>query len=59
MLLSLLHTPFVDVYVSGSNSKFLSKDVVTEFRGREDEIRVLLLSFSEFYSAVGGDKADA
>ena len=59
VLLSLLHTPFVDVYVSGSNSKFLSKDVVTEFRGRGDEIRVLPLSFSEFYSAVGGDKTVA
>lgn len=58
-LLSLLHTSFVDVYVSGSNSKFLSKDVVTEFRGRGDEIRVLPLSFSEFYSAVGGDKTEA
>lgn len=59
VLLSLLHTPFVDVYVSGSNSRFLSKDIVTEFRGRGDEIRVLPLSFSEFYSAVGGDKAEA
>lgn len=59
VLLSLLHTPFVDVYVSGSNSKFLSKDVVTEFRGRGDEIRILPLSFSEFYSAVGGDKTEA
>lgn len=59
VLLSLLHTSFVDVYVSGSNSKFLSKDVVTEFRGRGDEIRVLPLSFSEFYSAVGGDKTEA
>lgn len=58
VLLSLLHTPFVDVYVSGSNSKFLSKDVVTEFRGRGDEIRVFPLSFSEFYSAVGGDKSE-
>ena len=58
VLLSLLHTPFVDVYVSGSNSKFLSKDVVTEFRGRRDEIRVFPLSFSEFYSAVGGDKSE-
>ena len=59
VLLSLLHTPYVDVYVSGSNSKFLSKDVVTEFRGRGDEIRVLPLSFSEFYSAVGGEKSEA
>ena len=58
VLLSLLHTPFVDVYVSGSNSKFLSKDVVTEFRGRGAEIRVYPLSFSEFYSAVGGDKSE-
>ena len=58
VLLSLLHKPFVDVYVSGSNSKFLSKDVVTEFRGRGDEIRVFPLSFSEFYSAVGGDKSE-
>lgn len=58
VLLTLLHTPFVDVYVSGSNSKFLSKDVVTEFRGRGDEIRVFPLSFSEFYSAVGGDKSE-
>lgn len=58
VLLTLLHTPFVDVYISGSNSKFLSKDVVTEFRGRGDEIRVFPLSFSEFYSAVGGDKSE-
>ena len=58
VLLTLLHTPFVDVYVSGSNSKFLSKDVVTEFRGRGDEIRVYPLSFSEFYSAVDGDKSE-
>ena len=59
VLLSLLHMPYVDVYVSGSNSKFLSKDVVTEFRGRGDEIRVLPLSFSEYYSAVQGDKNQA
>ncbi len=59
VLLSLLHTPFINVYVSGSNSKFLSKDIVTEFRGRGDEIRVLPLSFSEFYSAIGGDKEEA
>ena len=59
VLLSLLHIPYVDVYVSGSNSKFLSKDVVTEFRGRGDEIRVLPLSFAEYYSAVQGDKNQA
>lgn len=50
-----LHIPGADVYVTGSNSKFLSSDVVTEFRGRGDEIRVYPLNFSEFYSAYGGD----
>lgn len=49
----------LDVYVTGSNSKMLSSDILTEFRGRSDEIRVHSLSFSEFYSAVGGDKNDA
>ena len=49
----------LDVYVTGSNSKMLSKDILTEFRGRSDEIRVHPLSFSEYYSAVGGDKEDA
>jgi len=47
------------VYVSGSNSKFLSKDVVTEFRGRGDEIHLFPLSFSEYYDAVGGDRNKA
>lgn len=55
VLLSLMHTPNTEIYVSGSNSKFLSKDVVTEFRGRGQEIRVWPLSFSEYYNAVGGD----
>lgn len=50
-----LHINSADVYVTGSNSKFLSSDVVTEFRGRGDEIRVYPLNFSEFYSAYGGD----
>lgn len=59
VLLSLMHNSLFDVYVSGSNSKFLSKDVVTEFRGRGDEIHIWPLSFSEFYSATGGNKADA
>lgn len=45
----------VDTYVTGSNSKFLSSDIVTEFRGRGDEIRVYPLSFSEFSSAYNGD----
>lgn len=49
----------VDVYVTGSNSKFLSSDIITEFRGRGDEVRVYPLSFKEFYSAHGGDKYDA
>lgn len=46
----------LDVYVTGSNSKMLSSDILTEFRGRSDEIRVHPLSFAEYYSAVGGDK---
>ena len=51
VLNGLLHLDNVDVYVTGSNSKLLSKDVLTEFRGRGDEIRVYPLSFAEFYSA--------
>lgn len=47
------------VYVTGSNSKFLSSDIMTEFRGRGDEIHISPLSFSEFYPASGKDKADA
>ncbi len=49
----------LDIYVTGSNSRMLSSDILTEFRGRSDEIRVHPLSFSEYYSAVGGDKYDA
>lgn len=59
VLLSLMHKRHIDVYVSGSNSKFLSKDVVTEFRGRGDEIRVWPLSFKEYYEVVGGDRTTA
>lgn len=59
VLLSLMQDKRLDVYVSGSNSKFLSKDVVTEFRGRGDEIHLFPLSFNEYYTAVGGDKRDA
>ena len=51
--------PNLDVYVTGSNSKMISSDILTEFRGRSDEIRVHPLSFSEYYSAVGGDKNEA
>ena len=49
----------LDIYVTGSNSKMLSSDILTEFRGRSDEIRVHPLSFSEYYAAVRGDKDDA
>ncbi|MBQ4462770.1 MAG: ATP-binding protein [Bacteroidaceae bacterium] len=56
VLLSLMHNDRCDVYVTGSNSRFLSSDVVTEFRGRGDEIRLSPLSFSEYYAAFGGDK---
>ena len=52
---SLLHMRQVDAYVTGSNSRFLSKDVVTEFRGRGQDIHMYPLSFSEYYSATGGD----
>ena len=48
----------IDVYVTGSNSRMLSKDILTEFRGRSDEIQVHPLNFAEYYSAVGGDKED-
>jgi predicted AAA+ superfamily ATPase len=59
VLLSLMQDKRLDVYVSGSNSKFLSKDVVTEFRGRRDEIHLFPLSFAEYYAAIGGDKYSA
>ena len=49
----------LDVYVTGSNSRMLSSDILTELRGRSDEIRVHPLSFAEYYSAVGGDKNEA
>lgn len=59
VLNSLLRISNIDVYVTGSNSKFLSSDVVTEFRGRGDEIRIYPLSFAEFYAAFDGDYGDA
>ena len=49
----------VDVYVTGSNSKFLSSDIITEFAGRGDEVHVLPLSFSEFFSVYDGSKEEA
>jgi predicted AAA+ superfamily ATPase len=59
VLNSLLRIGNIDVYVTGSNSKFLSSDIVTEFRGRGDEIRIYPLSFAEFYAAYDGDYDDA
>lgn len=59
VLNSLLRIQNIDMYVTGSNSKFLSSDIVTEFRGRGDEIRIYPLSFAEFYAAFGGDYDDA
>ena len=56
VLNSFMRMPNVDVYVTGSNSRFLSKDVATEFRGRGVEIHIYPLSFAEMYAAVGGDK---
>ena len=55
VLNSYLNVDNADVYVTGSNAKFLSKDVITEFRGRGDEIHMLPLSFGEFYSVYEGD----
>jgi len=59
VLNGFLNLKNIDVYVTGSNSKLLSKDVMTEFRGRGDVIHVYPLSFSEYYAAVGLDKIDA
>ena len=59
VLNSLLHISNVDVYVTGSNSKFLSSDIITEFKGRGDEIHVCPLSFSEFASVYSGSLEEA
>ena len=56
VLNSFLRKPNLDVYVTGSNSKFLSSDIITEFRGRGDEIKVYPLSFSEFMSVYSGNE---
>ena len=56
VLNSFLHMRNVDVYVTGSNSKFLSKDVITEFRGRGDEVHVYPISFREYMEVFNGDK---
>ena len=59
VLNGLMRLRNTDIYVTGSNSKMLSKDVLTEFRGRGDEIRIYPLSFKEFYSVTGGSKDEA
>ena len=59
VLIGFMHINNVEIYVTGSNSKFLSSDIVTEFRGRGDEIRVYPLSFSEFYSVYNGSEEKA
>lgn len=59
VLNGLLRKENADIYVTGSNSKFLSSDVITEFRGRGDEIRVYPLSFAEFLPSFKGEKSDA
>ncbi|MCF0238237.1 MAG: ATP-binding protein [Sphaerochaetaceae bacterium] len=59
VLNGFIHIDNADVYVTGSNSKFLSRDVITEFRGRGDEIHVLPLSFSEFTSAYKNNISEA
>lgn len=59
VLIGFMHINNVEIYVTGSNSKFLSSDIVTEFRGRGNEIRVYPLSFSEFFSVYDGTEEKA
>ena len=59
LLNGLLRQENLDIYVTGSNSKFLSSDIITEFRGRGDEIKSYPLSFKEFYSNYDGSKEDS
>ena len=59
VLIGFLHMKNVEIYVTGSNSKFLSSDIVTEFRGRGSEIKVYPLSFSEYYSIYNGSEEKA
>ena len=59
VLNGLLNKGNIDVYVTGSNSKMLSKDILTEFRGRGDQVHIYPLSFWEFYSYYGGDFLDS
>ncbi len=59
VLNGLMRLRNVDIYVTGSNSKMLTKDVLTAFRGRGDELKVYPISFKEYYDFIGGDKSDA
>ncbi len=59
VVLGLMKIKNADVYVTGSNSKMLSSDILTQFRDRGDEIRVYPLSFAEFYAVYQGDKHNA
>ena len=58
-VIGLMKLPNADIYITGSNSKMLSSDIVTEFRDRGDEVRMYPLSFSEFYNAYNGEKSKA
>lgn len=58
VLNGLMRLRNVDIYVTGSNSKMLTKDVLTAFRGRGDELKVFPISFKEYYDFIGGDKSD-
>ena len=59
LLNGLLYEKNIDIYVTGSNSRFLSSDIITEFRGRGDQVRIHPLSFCEYYSAALGDKNES
>ena len=59
VLNSFLHMKNVDTYVTGSNAKFLSKDIITEFRGRGDQVHLFPLSFAEYMSGKGIDRQQA
>ena len=59
VLNSYLDVPNAEVYVTGSNAKFLSRDIITEFRGRGWEVRIHPLSFAEYYEVIGDEKAEA
>lgn len=59
VLNSYLDVPNAEVYVTGSNARFLSRDIITEFRGRGWEVRIHPLSFAEYYEVIGGEKAEA